>query len=152
MMSMKLIEKALKIALEAHLGQTDKSGEAYILHPLRLMGKMSTDYERATALLHDVVEDSSHTSESLKQAGIPQAVIEAVTVLTKIIGESYEEFIERVRQNELARSVKLADLEDNINVLRLNELNQTDLERVKKYHSAWKALNRPKQQFHSLPK
>ncbi len=142
MQYMNLIERALQIALEAHIGQTDKAGEAYILHPLRLMGKMDTDYEKAVALLHDVIEDSPHTAESLTQAGIPAAVIVAVKALTKVKGESYETFIERVKQNKLAKQVKIVDLEDNINVLRLEELDQTDLDRVKKYHLAWKVLNR----------
>lgn len=139
---MKLIEKALKIACAAHLGQTDKSGEAYILHPLRVMGKMDSMQEKLVALLHDVIEDSTHTSESLSKEGIPQVIIDAIEALTKIKGETYKEFIERVKQNDLAKSVKIADIEDNINVLRLNELSQVDLERVSKYHSAWKELNR----------
>ncbi len=137
---MNLIETALKIALDAHIGQTDKAGEIYILHPLRLMNKMDHDYERAAALLHDVIEDSYYTSEKLKEYGIPDEVIEAVLCLTKNQGETYEEFIERVRQNKLAKAVKKADLEDNINILRLKKLEQKDFDRLKKYHSAWNKL------------
>ncbi len=140
---MKLIEKALQLALDAHIGQTDKSGEAYIFHPLRLMAKVKTEEEKAVALLHDVIEDSEHTKESLIKEGIPNVVVDAVLALTKQEGESYESFIARAKENELAKSVKIADLEDNINILRLSELNQKDLERVKKYHSAWQVLTSP---------
>lgn len=138
---MKLIEKALEIALQAHRGQTDKSGEAYILHPLRLMSKMKSDDEKAVALLHDVIEDSDFSDETLLSQGIPEHVVNAVKSLTKIDGESYQEFIERVKFNPLAKKVKIADLEDNINILRLKTLNSDDLQRVKKYHQAWMALN-----------
>lgn len=137
---MNLIETALDIALEAHRGQTDKAGESYILHPLRLMNKMNSDYERASALLHDVIEDSFYSPEKLKEKGIPPEVIKAVLCLTKNNGESYEEFIIRAKSNKLARAVKKADLEDNINILRLKEVAQKDLDRLKKYHRAWKEI------------
>ena len=138
---MKLIEKALEIALQAHIGQTDKSGETYILHPLRLMNKMKSDDEKAVALLHDVIEDSDFSADKLLSQGIPEHVVTAVKALTKIEDESYLEFIERVKLNPLATKVKIADLEDNINILRLKTLNSDDLQRVKKYHQAWMAFN-----------
>ncbi len=137
---MDLIETALEIALEAHKGQTDKAGETYILHSLRIMSKMSNDYERATALLHDVIEDSNYSTEKLKEKGIPSKIIDAVLLLTKNKNETYEQFIARVKSNKLAREVKKADIEDNINILRLKAINQKDLERIKKYHSAWNEI------------
>ena len=137
---MELIEKALQLALATHIDQKDKSGEAYILHPLRLMGKMASEEEKAVALLHDVIEDSEHTQNSLLKAGIPEKVVAAVLALTKNEEESYEDFIQRAKANELSRKVKIADLEDNINVLRLRELGPKDWERIKKYHSAWNEL------------
>lgn len=137
---MNLIETALKIALDAHKGQTDKAGESYILHPLRLMNKMETDHEKATALLHDVIEDSSYTPEKLKENGIPNQVIEAVLCLTKQENETYNNFIQRAKNNEIAKVVKKADIEDNINILRLVEVDQKDLDRLKKYHDAWNKL------------
>ena len=125
---MNLIEIALEIALEAHKGQVDKAGECYILHPLRLMSKMNNDFERAVALLHDVIEDSFYSPEKLQERGIPSEVIEAVLCLTKKNSESYEEFIIRAKTNKLARAVKKVDLEDNINILRLKEVSQKDLD------------------------
>jgi len=139
-MNMNLIEIALEIALEAHRGQTDKAGESYILHPLRLMHKMTSEDEKVTALLHDVIEDFSYTPSKLRDKGIPEQIIEAVLCLTKQSGETYENFILRAKENELAKAVKKADLEDNINILRLNQVSQEDLNRLKKYHNAWHEL------------
>lgn len=138
---MALIETALGIALRAYSGKTDKAGKEYILHPLRVMAKMATNEERAVALLHDVIEDSDIRAVELKDAGIPHSVINAVLFLTREAGETYESFIQRVRLNPLATRVKLADIEDNINVLRLDTLTPYDLARVAKYHAAWQALS-----------
>jgi (p)ppGpp synthase/HD superfamily hydrolase len=138
---MTLIETALEIALSAYRGKLDKAGKPYILHPLRLMAKMNTDEEMAVALLHDVIEDSDLTADDLAAAGISKPVIMAVECLTHRETESYEDFIERLSPNAMARRVKLADLEDNINVLRLDALGASDLKRVEKYHKAWKKLS-----------
>lgn len=138
---MTLIEKSLTIALRAYAGKIDKAGREYILHPLRLMAKMTTDCERAVALLHDVIEDSDITAADLLAEGIPNEVVEAVLCLTKQAGENYSDFVQRAKQNTIARKVKLADIEDNINVLRLSTLTEKDLARVTKYHAAWQVLN-----------
>jgi (p)ppGpp synthase/HD superfamily hydrolase len=101
---------------------------------------MDTDDEMAVALLHDTIEDAPFTAKSRLDAGIPSNIVDAVQVLTKIDGEDYEQFIERVLKNELAVKVKKADIEDNMNILRLDTLNDADLKRVRKYHDAWKVL------------
>ena len=137
---MTLIEQSLAIALRAYAGKTDKSGRPYILHPLRLMAKMSNDIEISVALLHDVIEDSEITAAQLLAEGIPSEVVTAVLCLTKQLGETYQDFVLRAKQNPLARKVKLADIEDNINVLRLAKLTETDLARIAKYHAAWHKL------------
>jgi len=138
---MNIIEKSLEIALEAYSGQTDKAGKTYILHPLRLMTQMETEEEMSVALLHDVIEDSEYTAEDLLNNGIPTTVVNAVQSLTKNSGESYESFIERVLENKLAAKIKRADIEDNINILRLNSVTEKDLERIAKYHKAWHKIN-----------
>lgn len=138
---MNLVEKSLKIALIAHEGQRDKAGLPYILHPLRLMQKMHNELEMSSALLHDVLEDSHFTPEKLREEGIPEDVIDVLLYLTKKRNETYEEFIERASNNEIAVKVKKADLEDNINILRLKEVKDKDIERLKKYHVAWNKLN-----------
>lgn len=140
MIVMPTLEDAIMLALHAHRGQVDKAGRPYILHPLRVMGKLSTEFEQMAGVLHDVIEDSSHTIESLRAAGYPEGVLEALACLTRQQGESYEQFIERVQTNPLARRVKLADLEDNMNIRRLPDMTEEDLARVKKYRRAWGRL------------
>lgn len=134
---MHLIELALSIAIEAYTGKIDKGGQPYILHPLRLMARMSNDDARVVAILHDVIEDSTITADDLLQRGIPEHLVITIQCLSRKIGESYEAFIERIALNPLARLVKMADIEDNLDVLRLVKLSPSDLERVKKYHAAW---------------
>jgi (p)ppGpp synthase/HD superfamily hydrolase len=134
------LERALGIALEAHAGQESKDGLPYILHPLRLMARMQTDDERIAAMLHDVVEDSAVTLEDLRAAGFSEPVLEAVRLLTHEEGIGYDEYVERLRANPLARKVKLADLEDNSDIRRLSGLEEKDVERLRKYHRAWQIL------------
>jgi len=138
---MNIIEKSLGIALKAYSGQTDKAGKEYILHPLRLMAQMDSEEEMSVALLHDVIEDSEYTAEDLLENGISAVVVNAVQSLTKLPNENYELFIERVLENKLAAKIKKADIEDNMNVLRLKSINEKDLERVAKYHKAWYKIN-----------
>jgi (p)ppGpp synthase/HD superfamily hydrolase len=134
------IEDAISIAARAHKGQKDKAGAPYLLHPLRMMLRMSSEAAMMAAVLHDVVEDTDWTLERLREAGFADEVIEAVDCLTHREGESYEEFVGRVRTNPVARQVKVADLEDNMNIRRIARLGAKDLERLEKYHRAWRAL------------
>lgn len=114
-----MINKALKIAHRAHLGQVDKGGVPYILHPIRVALHCETDAEKVVALLHDVVEDTSFTLEDLKAEGISRNLLDAIDSLTNREGESYDEFICRVSQNELAVRVKIQDLKDNMDLSRM---------------------------------
>jgi (p)ppGpp synthase/HD superfamily hydrolase len=137
---MATLERAVRIAAEAHEGQKDKSGAPYLLHPLRMMLRMQSDVARMAAILHDVVEDSDWTLDGLRAEGFSAEVVEAVDCLTHREDESYEAFVKRVKGNALARQVKLADLEDNMNLKRLSEVTSKDLARLEKYHRAWLAL------------
>lgn len=143
MTSKNLIETAQEIALNAHRAQVDNGGEPYIEHVKRVAAKMDTPTERAVAILHDVLEDSDYTPKDLEDHMIPGNIIAAVITLTKRdgVGETYEEYIKQLAINRLARKVKMADLEDNMNLLRLPELTSTDWKRAKKYHAAWHYLN-----------
>ncbi len=134
------IEYAVAIAAEAHRGQKDKSGAVYLLHPLRLMFRMKSEESMMAAVLHDVVEDSDWTLERLLEAGFSRQVVDAVDCLTNREGEDYGEFVERVKKNPIALEVKIADLEDNMNVQRMNTMESKDLERIAKYHRYWKEL------------
>src|SRR5882762_1765810 len=138
--SMATLGKAIAIAAQAHQEQRDKAGAPYILHPLRMMLRMSSEIEMMAAILHDVVEDTEWTLDKLRQAGFSEEVVQAVECLTHRTHETYEEFIARVRTNAIASKVKLADLEDNMDMRRLSTLTEKDAERLHKYHRAWLAL------------
>lgn len=131
-----LLQAALNIAFEAHKDQIDKGGMPYILHPMRLMFQFSQKNLKIIALLHDVLEDSSFTENDLNNAGFSKEIINALIALTRKNEESYQEFIERIAINDLARLVKIADIKDNLDITRLSTLNDKDIERIKKYHSA----------------
>jgi (p)ppGpp synthase/HD superfamily hydrolase len=139
------LEKAIAIALQAHEGATDKTGQAYILHPLRLMMQMDSEEEQITAVLHDVVEDSTITLEDLADAGFSKNVLEALALLTHDKGlVSYADYIVGISENPLARKVKIADLEHNMDIRRLQApLSEADLERLSKYRRAWEVLANP---------
>ena len=137
------LENAIKIAAQAHQGQKDKAGAPYILHPLRMMMRLKTEAEMITAILHDVVEDTDWTIEKLRENGFSEEVLGAVECVTNREGESYEQFIERAGKNPIARQVKIADLEDNMNIQRIGEIKPKDLERLEKYHKSWNVLTKP---------
>ncbi len=133
------LEKAIEIAVSAHAGQMDKAGAPYILHPLRMMLRMSSPTEMMVAVLHDVVEDCDGWTEArLKEEGIPPEVVAAVSSVTKLPEEEgdYIRFIRRAANNPVARRVKLADLEDNMDLGRISNPTEKDLARLEKYRSA----------------
>jgi len=133
---MSTLERAIRIAAEKHEGQLDKAGAPYILHPLRMMLRLSTTDERITAVLHDVVEDSDASLGALRAAGFSEIVIQAIDSVTKRPGESYESFVLRAASNPIGRRVKLADLEDNSDLSRITNPTAGDYERTEKYRRA----------------
>jgi (p)ppGpp synthase/HD superfamily hydrolase len=138
-----MLEKAIQCAVKAHAGQKDKAGAPYILHPLRIMMKMENQDGMIAAMLHDVVEDSSVTLADLRAEGFSEEVIAAVDHLTRREGETYEIFINRLRHNPLAVKVKLADLEDNMDIRRIENVTERDIERIQKYQAARGKLSAP---------
>lgn len=136
-----MIDIALAIARKAHAGQVDKAGVDYIQHPLYVASQVETEQEKAVALLHDVIEDSNITAVDLLASGLPNEVVTAVQILTKKKGQSYQEYLEKVKTNDLARVVKLADLKHNSDLSRLKTVSNTDYERVKKYKNAIRYLS-----------
>ena len=137
---MPTLEDAILLAAEAHRGQTEKAGNPYILHPLRVMFRLESENDRIVGVLHDVIEDTHYTLKDLRAKGYPEQLLQALGCLTRRETETYEEFITRVRTNPLATRVKLADLEDNMDVRRLPALNEKDAERLRKYLNAWTLL------------
>lgn len=128
-----LLERAILLAVQNHAGQVDRAGVPYILHPIRVMLAGNTPETQIIGALHDLLEDTALTSEMLTEAGFPLDIVDAVIALTKREQESYEDFIERTIQNPLARKVKLNDLRDNLNLLRLNEVTEADIPRLNRY-------------------
>ena len=135
MINTKLTRKAMIIAYNAHKNQVDKSGVPYIYHPIHVAEQMDTEEECVVALLHDVVEDSNITLDDLSKY-FDSTVIEALRVLTKKNDDNYEEYIKRVKTNEIATIVKLKDLEHNMDLTRLDEVTEDDLKRNEKYEDA----------------
>ena len=130
---MSTLERAIEIAASAHAGQVDKAGQPYILHPLRVMLRVSTEHERMAAVLHDVVEDTPVTLEQLTSEGFPPSVVAAVEALTKRTGETRLEAARRAAMNTIARSVKLADNAENMDLSRIANPNEKDYARLEEY-------------------
>lgn len=128
------------IAYEAHHGKRDRNEIPYVFHPYHLAEQMDTEYEVLVALLHDVVEDSELTLEDLRQDGFPEEVVEAVRLLTHEEGVPYLDYVAALKENPLAKKVKLADLHHNSDVTRLGKINEKTAKRVKKYAAALRML------------
>ena len=135
-----LTKKALKFSFEAHKNQVDKSGTPYVYHPYHLAEQMETEETVVAALLHDVVEDTEYTLDDIKAMGFPDSVVGALALLTREDSVPYMDYVTRIKDNPVARAVKLADLKHNSDLSRLNVVNEKALERVKKYASAIKIL------------
>jgi (p)ppGpp synthase/HD superfamily hydrolase len=113
---------AMRIAYDAHHGQTDMDGVPYIFHPIAVAEQMTTQDGIVTALLHDLIEDTPITLNNLAAQGISNEVLEALCLLTHVNDESYEDYLRRIRENPLALSVKRADLAHNSRADRLENL------------------------------
>lgn len=133
---MSTLERAIAIAAEAHAGQTDKGGAPYILHPLRVMMRVEGEHARIAAVLHDLVEDTHWTFDDLRAEGFHEAVVAALDGLTRREGEIYLDFCRRAATNELARQVKLADIEDNLDPARVAALPEESRSLTDPYREA----------------
>ena len=134
------LRTALRISLDAHEGQVDRAGKPYIYHPLTVATMTGSFDEFVTALLHDVIEDSTYTPADLLAAGIPEHIVEALILLTHEDDEPYLDYVRKLKCNDLARAVKLADLKHNSDLSRLPMVTDKDLERVEKYKKAMEIL------------
>lgn len=138
--SAKLLDKAAMICISKHYGQRDKMGKAYFQHPMRVAMRCDTDKEKMVALLHDVIEDCNVTPDYLLNEGFPQDVVAGILSVTKRQGENYDDFVKRAKQNPLGRVVKLHDLEDNMDIFRLDNLDEIMMRRFNKYLKAYRFL------------
>lgn len=131
-----MLAKMLVIATNAHAGQFDKGGLPYILHPLKVMHYLHSDDEelQCIALGHDVIEDTPVTYKDLRDAGITERVIVAIRALTKLPGQTLDEYKEGVFANADAMKVKQSDLRHNTDIRRLKGVTEKDIARMAKYH------------------
>src|ERR1700694_1677366 len=121
-----LLEKAIAIAVAAHRAQKDRYGAPYILHPLRVMNRLVTPSEKIAGVLHDVVEDTKWTFADLTREGFAETIVGALEAVTKREGEDYDAFVKRSANHPLGKRVKLADLEDNMDLRRMPEVTEKD--------------------------
>jgi (p)ppGpp synthase/HD superfamily hydrolase len=126
------IKKAYELANNLHRGQVDKSGQPYIDHLIEVANQVDSVEAVMVALLHDAMEDQGVTQRFLVNQGFPDAVIEAISLLTKI-DDDYMSYIQRIKQNDLARVVKIADMRHNSDLSRLKSVSEKDIARKEKY-------------------
>ena len=131
----------MKIAYNAHLNQVDKSGMPYIFHPIYIAERMDDEESTIVALLHDTIEDSDLTIFDLKMEGFSESVIKALECLTHDKNIQYEEYIQRIKDNPLAKKVKKVDLEHNSLLERLEIVDESIMNRLKKYEKAKEMLS-----------
>ena len=135
-----MTKKALKLCFDIHKEQVDKSGLPYVFHPFHLAEQMETEDTTIVALLHDVVEDSELTLDDLRQMGFGDAVIAALALLTHDPAVEYMDYVRAIKDNPIARAVKLADLRHNSDLTRLDTLDEKALARREKYLQAMTLL------------
>lgn len=138
-----LTQKAMKIAYNAHHGQTDQSGMPYIFHPYHLAEQMTDEISVCVALLHDVVEDTPITIEMLEKE-FPKQITDAVRLLTHDENTDYFDYVRAIKKNPVAKAVKLADLEHNSDHTRIADCESISEEKIeywnKKYTMARQIL------------
>lgn len=128
-----LLQLAIAIAAKAHEGQVDKAGNPYLDHPLFVMENVNSLEQKIVAVLHDAVEDSELTLEQLRSEGFPEFLVSAIEAITKIEGEAYATYLERVIANPIALPVKIADVTHNLDLGRIAHPTEADFQRIAKY-------------------
>ncbi|MEK1855450.1 MAG: GTP pyrophosphokinase [Phyllobacterium sp.] len=135
------LEHAISIAASAHAGHLADDKEPYIFHPLRVMLALDTQDERIVGVLHDVVEKTAWSLDNLRSEGLPGHILEAIDSVSRRQGEEYFDFVRRTRENGLGRRVKIADLKDNIEKVKLHLEDPTAREKLAKYEEALMRLS-----------
>ncbi|NLB61147.1 MAG: hypothetical protein GX802_01785 [Clostridiales bacterium] len=136
---MNLVELAKNIANKNHAGQVDKAGVPYINHPAYVAEQVVTEDEKIVAWLHDILEDTTIDKKYLLNL-FPQRIVDAIETLTHRDNENYFDYINRIRCNEIARKVKLADLKHNMQIQRIKNPTESDFRRIEKYKKATSML------------
>ena len=129
-------KKAMKLCYEAHKDQVDKSGLPYVFHPAHVAEQMTDEATTIVALLHDVVEDTDYTLEDLAAEGFGKEILEAVALMTHEDDVPYLDYVAKLKNNPIARAVKLADLAHNSDLSRIGEVDEETKQRLEKYKKA----------------
>lgn len=135
-----LFIKALYLCLKYHWRQKDKGGKPYFLHPIRVMLRVKGYNNKIIALLHDTLEDTTMNWLRLYNKGFSKDIIQTIIVLTRSPSETYNQYIDRISKNHIATNIKIADIKDNLNLRRLKNISESDLNRNIKYLKAYKKL------------
>ena len=135
-----MTKKAIKLVIEKHKDQVDKAGLPYYLHPIHVAESMDDEISCTCALLHDVIEDTSMTLEDLKEKGFSDEVLDVLSLLTHDDDVPYMEYIEKIKTNPIATKVKLSDLAHNMDLSRIDNVTDEDLDRIEKYKKAKELL------------
>ena len=135
-----MTKKALKLSFEAHKNQIDKSGIPYVYHPFHIAEQMNDENTTIVALLHDVVEDTDIGFNELTEMGFSNEIIEALKLLTHDDSVPYEQYIDMIKNNDIAKAVKLADLRHNSDLTRLDNVDEKALKRAEKYKKSINTL------------
>jgi len=133
-------KKAMIIAYKMHQNQVDKVGIPYIYHPIHIAEQMDDEDSTVVALLHDVIEDTNMCIDDLRNIGLNDNVLEALSCITHDNNQDYFTYIEKISKNPLAAKVKIADLKHNLDNTRLNKVTEKDTIRNKKYKKALEIL------------
>lgn len=131
-----MTKKALKLCFDAHKSQTDKGGMPYVFHPFHLAEQMNDESTTIVALLHDIVEDTDYTLDNLLALGFDKCVVEAIETMTHHDGVPYMDYVAKIKNNPIAKAVKLADLKHNSDTSRLEVVTPHDEDRIRKYQEA----------------
>lgn len=135
------LNKAIVIAAKIHKGKKGRNREPAIMHPIRVMSMMKNNRSRTVAILHDVVESGKITISELEDNGFDSKICNAVDLLSRNKGQKYFNYINNIKTNKLAITVKLADLTDNyLRRKQYRTVSKTDKQKIKKYKKAYKIL------------
>jgi (p)ppGpp synthase/HD superfamily hydrolase len=137
-----LLETAIRLAAKVHKGQVDRFEKPYILHVMRVMMRGHDLDEQILGALHDVLERSKLTVEDLEEKGFSPRILKALQHISRKKDESYEAYIDRVIQDNLAIRVKLHDLADKMDLLHVEELDVADLKRYNKQLAAYHRMKK----------
>jgi len=131
---------AMRLCFQAHKNQTDKSGIPYVFHPIHLAEQMEDEDTTVVALLHDVVEDTDYTIDDLAAMGFHERVLDAIRLMTHDDDVPYMDYVTKIKENAIAKAVKLADLAHNSDITRLDVIDEKAKARVEKYARAIQLL------------